>query len=268
MGTNEGGSGIKDTSMRDRPLLELLKSGVHFGHHVSRWHPKMKPFIFASRSGVYIIDLEKTYACLKKAQDAIRDIVAKGGIVLFVGTKRQARPVVQAMAVKAGMPYVVERWLGGTFTNFPTIVKMTRRLTQLKEERASGKLEKYTKKEQLTFGEEITRLEKMVGGIERMTRVPDAVFVVDIKQEKTAVRESMKMKIPVFALVDTNVSPEGIAFPIPANDDATKSISIITEAVAEAVDEGKKMFEAQAAAAIAAETVIPKDVAPAAEHAV
>lgn len=238
--------------MRDISLQDLLKSGVHFGHHVSRWHPKMKPFIFASRSGVYIIDLEKTSECLSAAQRFVKDTAAKGGTVLFVGTKRQARPIVQAAATKIGMPYVIERWLGGTFTNFPTISKMTRRLTHLKEERASGNLEKYTKKEQLMFGEEIARLEKLVGGIERMNRIPDVLFVVDVKQEKTAVREAIAMKVPVVALVDTNVSPAGISYPIPSNDDATKAISIITEAIAEAAEEGAQIAQRNAAAVAAA----------------
>lgn len=251
--------------MRDISLQELLKSGVHFGHHVSRWHPKMKPYIFASRSGVYIIDLEKTSERLKSAQEFVRDTAAKGGTILFVGTKRQARPIVQASAVNVGMPYVIERWLGGTFTNFPTISKMTRRLTHLKEERASGNLEKYTKKEQLMFGEEITRLEKLVGGIERMARIPDALFVVDVKQEKTAVREAIAMKVPVVALVDTNVNPAGIAHPIPSNDDATKAIQIITEAIADAVDEGSTIAQRNAAAnaeavrAAAAQPVAPSE---------
>ncbi len=215
----------------------------------------MRPHIFASRSGVYIIDLEKTNQLLKAAQSFVRDLVSKGGMVLFVGTKRQARPIVQSMAVRVGMPYVVERWLGGTFTNFPTISKMTKRLTHLKEERASGNLEKYTKKEQLTFNDEIQRLEKLVGGIERMAKIPDAVFVIDVKQEKTAVREAIKMKVPVVALVDTNVNPEGIAYPVPANDDATKSINILTEAVVDAIEEGKQHFVANAAAA--AEANVP-----------
>ncbi len=247
--------------MRDISLPELLKSGVHFGHHVSRWHPKMKPYIFASRSGVYIIDLEKTSDCLKSAQDFIKTTVGKGGTILFVGTKRQARPIVQAAAVGVSMPYVIERWLGGTFTNYPTISKMTKRLTHLKEERASGNLEKYTKKEQLTFGEEITRLEKLVGGIERMARIPNVLFVVDVKQEKTAVREAIAMKVPVVALVDTNVSPAGIAYPIPSNDDATKAIQIITEAIAEAVEEGSQIAQRNAAANVEATRVAAAAVA-------
>jgi small subunit ribosomal protein S2 len=146
------------------------------------------------------------------------------------------------------MPYVVERWLGGTFTNFPTILKVTKRLTHLKQERASGNLEKYTKKEQLEFNEEIARLEKLVGGIERMTKLPEAIFVIDIKQEKTAVREASKVKIPIVAVVDTNVSPEGITYPIPANDDATKSIQLLTDAIVEAIEEGKELAEERLAA--------------------
>lgn len=231
--------------MRDISLFDLLKAGVHFGHQVSRWHPKMRPYIFTSRSGIYIIDLEKTNEALAQSREFVRDRVANGGTVLFIGTKRQAKAIVQEAAVKVGMPYVIERWLGGTFTNFPTISKMTKRLTQLKEERASGALEKYTKKEQLVFDEEIARLERMVGGIERMTKLPDAVYVVDVKQEKTAVREAQKMRIPIIALVDTNVSPEGIAHPIPANDDATKSIQIITDAFVEAIGEGREQWESR-----------------------
>lgn len=232
--------------MREITLFELLKAGVHFGHQVSRWHPKMQPFIFTSRSGIYIIDLEKTSAALKRGQAFARDRVAGNGVILLVGTKRQAAAIIQEAAVSTGMPYVIERWLGGTFTNFPTIAKMTKHLTQLKEERASGALEKYTKKEQLTFDEEIARLDRMVGGIERMTRLPEAVFVIDVKQEKTAVREAQKMKIPVIAMVDTNVSPEGIDYPIPANDDATKSIQIITQGIVEAINEGKQRWAERA----------------------
>ncbi|MFH0829007.1 MAG: 30S ribosomal protein S2 [Candidatus Kerfeldbacteria bacterium] len=248
--------------MREIPLIELLKSGVHFGHHVSRWHPKMRPFIYTSRAGVYIVDLEKTSEQLKRSQEFLRDIVAKGGTVLFVGTKRQARPIIQSLATNVGMPYVIERWLGGTFTNFPTISKMTKRLTYLKEERASGHLEKYTKKEQLTFNDEIKRLEKLVGGIERMSKIPEAIFVVDAKQEKTAVKEALKVKVPIVALVDTNVNPEGIAYPIPANDDATKSISLLTEAIAEAVEEGTHARPSSAAGASDVPTPPTDDTIP------
>ncbi len=243
--------------MREITLFDLLKAGVHFGHQMARWHPKMQPFIFTSRSGIYIIDLEKTSAALKRAQEFARDRVAGGGIILLVGTKRQAASIIQAAAVSTGMPYVIERWLGGTFTNFPTIAKMTKRLTQLKEERASGALGKYTKKEQLVFDQEIARLDRMVGGIERMTRLPDAVFVVDVKQEKTAVREAQKMKIPVIAMVDTNVSPAGIDYPIPANDDATKSIQIITQGIVEAINEGKQRWEERATEASAPASPMP-----------
>lgn len=256
--------------MKTIELTDLLKAGVHFGHQVSRWHPKMRPFIFTSRAGIYIIDLEQTAQQLKRAQEFVRDRVAQGGSVLFVGTKRQAKPIIQEAAARLAMPYVVERWLGGTFTNFPTITKMTKRLGQLKEQRARGELEKYTKKEQLVFDDEIKRLDKMVGGIERMNRLPDVVFVVDVKQEKTAVREAQKVGLPIIAFVDTNVSPEGITYPIAANDDATKSIQIIIDAIAEAVDEGRVAAEARqseqaqaAAAAIPVET--PAEQAPAAE---
>lgn len=243
--------------MRDIALADLLKAGVHFGHQVSRWHPKMQGFIFTSRNGVYIHNLEKTAEQLEKSRTFLRDCTAKGGTVLFVGTKRQAKAIVQSVAVRIGAPYVVERWLGGTFTNFPTISKMMQRLTQLKEERAQGKLEKYTKKEQLTFNDEIIRLEKLVGGIERMQRPPDAVVIVDVKEEKTALHEAQKLKVPIVAIVDTNVSPEGIAYPVPGNDDATKSIQLILDILAEAVDEGKRAWETERAAAVPETPVAP-----------
>lgn len=246
--------------MRDITLVELLKSGVHFGHQVSKWHPKMRPFIFTSRAGVYIIDLEKTSEHLKRAQEFVRDLVSKGGTVLFVGTKRQAKPIIETTALHVGMPYVVERWIGGTITNFNTISKMTKRLSKLKEERASGLLEKYTKKEQLNFNDEIQRLERMVGGIERMLKLPEAVFIVDIKHEKSALREAQHAKIPIIALVDTNVSPEGITKPIPANDDSTKSIQIITESIVEALEEGRRLFDQQRAQVSA---LVPIAVEPA-----
>ncbi|MFH1171653.1 MAG: 30S ribosomal protein S2 [bacterium] len=234
--------------MSDTTLLELLKNGVHFGHQTAKWHPRMKPFIFSSRNGIHIIDLEKTVAMLERAQEFVRGITASGGTILFVGTKRQAKEIVRREAELAGAPFVTERWLGGLFTNFGTVGKVLERLRTLTADRNAGKLEKYVKKERVKFDEEIEKLEKLVGGMREMTALPQAVFLVDIKTEKTALREAKKVDIPVVAMVDTNTDPQGILYPIPANDDATKSIDLITRMIGLAAKEGKEQFaEAQAA---------------------
>ncbi len=224
--------------MRDIQLIELLKAGVHFGHQRSRWHPKMKPYIFTVRNGICIIDLEQTAAKLKAAVDFVRELTAKNGTILFVGTKRQARDIIRTAAVRVGMPSVTERWVGGTFTNFTTVSKIINKLTSLKSDRDGGRLEKYTKKERLVIQREIDRLEKVIGGIEQLKQLPQAVFVIDIKHERTVIHEAKKMRIPIVALVDTNTDPTGIAQPIPANDDATKSIQLLTDIIAEAVADG------------------------------
>ncbi len=224
--------------MHDTTLLDLLKSGVHFGHQTSRWHPRMQPFIFTARNGIHIIDLEKSLTQIRKAQDFLRTITASGGTVIFIGTKRQARDIVRAAAANSGAMSIAERWLGGLFTNFAVVSKLVQRLRKLTEDRTLGALAKYTKKEQLRFDEEIAKLEKLVGGIRELRQLPQAVFIVDVKTEKTAVREARKAGIPIVAMVDTNTDPEGIAYPIPANDDATKSIALITELMGDAVREG------------------------------
>ncbi|MCH7492207.1 30S ribosomal protein S2 [Patescibacteria group bacterium] len=225
--------------MKEVSLLELLKSGVHFGHQAKNWHPKMKPYIFTMRGGIHIIDLEKTVPMLRQACSFVSGIVAKGGTVLFVTTKRQATEIVKQMADSVGMPSVTQRWIGGTLTNFDNITKLVRRLKDLREKRKSGALDKYTKREQLQFSEEIANLEKLVGGIESLDKLPNAIFMIDIKKDKTALREARKKKIPVVAMADTNVNVDLIDYPIPANDDATKSIKLITTIVAEAVKEGQ-----------------------------
>lgn len=233
--------------MRDITLLELLKSGVHFGHQTGRWHPKMKRYIFSSRNGVYIIDLEKTKTLLEKAYAFVRDTVAKGGTILFVGTKRQAKDIVQETAQRVGAPYVTERWIGGTFTNFETVSRQLKKLKKLKDERDSGAWEKkYKKHEQLVFTEEIERLEKLMGGFASLQKLPDAVFIIDLRNEKTAVLEAKKVGMPIIAMVDTNVNPEYATYPIPANDDATKSIELITNLMAEAITEGRELLAQQA----------------------
>jgi small subunit ribosomal protein S2 len=220
-------------------LMELLQSGVHFGHQKSRWHPKMKPYLFAERNGVHVIDLEKTLEKLQEAVDFAEKVGANGGSILFVGTKNQGRSIIEKYAKQSAMPYINERWVGGLFTNFANVNKLIKKYRSLKEQRDSGALAKYTKKEQVEFGKEIERLHKMVGGLENMTKLPDAVFILDAKREKTALLEAIKRKIPVIAFADSNINPEVLAYPIPANDDAVNSIDIIIRTIAEAINFGK-----------------------------
>ena len=221
-------------------LLEMLKKGVHFGHQTSKKHPKMDPYIYTQRSQISIIDLEQTAAKLKEALDFAKKIASDGGVILFVASKKQAKKIVEEAAKKCGMPYIISRWLGGTFTNFGNIVKLPKKLKDLEAKQSSGELEKYTKKEQLSFQREIERLKEMVEGIKEMQRLPQAVYIIDIKKEKTALTEANKKNIPVIAMTDTNVNPSKVQYPIPANDDAIKSIELITNLVAEAIIEGKK----------------------------
>lgn len=235
--------------MRDIALVDLLKAGLHFGHQQSRRHPKMDPFIFTTRGGVSIINLEKTKAALAQATSFVREIVATGGTVLFVGTKRQARDIVLQAAQTAGMPYVVDRWIGGLFTNFQNVRHLIIKLDKLKTDRASGEHGKYTKKEQLDFDREIARLDKLVGGLGKMERLPNAMFIVDIKTEKTAIREAKAMRLPVIAMCDTNVNPSSVQYCIPANDDATKAITYVTQLLVEAVAEGRQQHDQRLAIA-------------------
>jgi len=221
-------------------LLEMLKSGVHFGHKASKWHPKMKPYIYGVREGIHIIDLEKSAEKFQEALDFVKGVAAQGGIILFVGTKLQAKEIVKNYAEKMGMPYITERWLGGTFTNFSTISKLTSKLKRLVESKEKGELGKYTKKEQLKFGREIEKLQSKIGGIKDLRKLPEAIFVVDIAENKIAVREAKNTGIPVIAMVDTNNNPEKVDYPIPANNDAIRSIEIVISSLAEAIEEGKK----------------------------
>lgn len=236
-------------------LLELLQAGVHFGHKVSRWHPKMEKFIFGARNGIHIIDLNQTIIQLDRTLEYISDLVGKGGIVLFLGTKRQAREIVKKYAEQCGMPYVTERWLGGTLTNFTEVGLLIKKHRDLKEAQDTGKLaEKYTKKEQVKFRKQLEDLEAKIGGILNMTKLPDAMFVIDVVKEKTALAEADKRNIPVIALADTNVNPERLRYAIPSNDDAVKTIELMCKLVAEAVNEGKakQKIAAEAAAKAAA----------------
>lgn len=251
--------------MRDISILEMLQHGVHFGHQQSRRHPKMEPYIFTARGGVSIINLERTKTALAQAAAFVRDVVARGGSIVFVGTKRQARDIVRDAAQAAAMPYVTDRWIGGLFTNFSHVRELIRTLDRLKTDRASGDWAKYTKKEQLHLQKELDRLEKLVGGLGAMERLPDAIFVVDVKNDKTAVREARKVKLPVVAMCDTNVNPADIDYPIPANDDATKSIRLVAQCMVEAVEEGRELHDRQLAAAAqaAAEAAAQAEPVPA-----
>ena len=196
-------------------------------------------FIFFIRIRISIIDLEQTAAKLQEALDFVSDTVSRGGVVLFISSKKQAKGLIKKYAEDCGMPYINSRWLGGTFTNFANIIKLTKKLKSLEEKEKSGELAKYTKKEQLDFQKEISRLNELVGGIKDMTKMPEAVFVVDIKKEKSAVYEANKKNVPIIAMVDTNVNPEKVQYPIPANDDALRSIDMVISLMAEAVMEGK-----------------------------
>ena len=247
--------------MREFSLLDLLQNGVHFGHQQSRRHPKMEPYIFTTRNGVSIIDLEKTTTAIGQACAFVRDVVSRGGTVMFVGTKRQARDIVQAAAQTSGMPYVSDRWIGGLFTNFNNVRDLIRKLQTLKEGRASGGWDKYVKKEQVALQKELERLEKLVGGLGQMEALPQAIIVVDVKNEKTALHEAKTVGIPVVAMCDTNVNPVNVQYPVPANDDASKSIRFILDIFVDAIAEGRKGYDdhlaakAKAAAEAAAEPV-------------
>jgi len=221
-------------------IVEMLQSGVHFGHQTSRWHPKMREFIFGERGGIHIVDLEKTQAKLQEALDYVKGVAARGGSVLFVGTKAQAFQVIEDAAKSCGMPYVNRRWLGGTMTNFNQLKHSIKRLKTLKDQRDKGELRKYTKLEQLMIDREIAELENKVGGIQDMERLPEAMYVADIRTEKTAVEEAAKMGVKVLALCDTNVNPTQVQYVIPGNDDAVKSVTMMTKLVASAVKEGKE----------------------------
>jgi small subunit ribosomal protein S2 len=226
--------------MTQPQLQDLLEAGVHFGHQTRRWNPKMRRFIFAERSGIYIIDLQKTLRQILEAQDRLRDIVMRGDGVLFVCTKKQLKLIIQAEAQRAGGFWVTERWLGGTLTNFQTIKKQIKRLKELEQGSAEGEFEHYTKKEQLLLDRERVKLDKNLSGIKNMSRLPGALFVVDAKKERIAVAEANKLGIPVVAIVDTNADPDLITVPIPGNDDAIRAVSLVTAAIADVIAEARR----------------------------
>ncbi len=222
-------------------MKELLESGVHFGHRAQKWHPKMKPYIFTERNNIHIIDLQKTVKALDEAYALVRGIVAEGGMVLFVGTKRQAQDTIQLEATRCGMPWVTARWLGGTLTNWTTIRQRINELERLERMRDRGDFDKLTKKEALGLTRKIERLEMLLGGIRSMVQTPDLLFVVDVRRENTAVHEANLLGIPVVAMVDTNCDPRNIDYVIPSNDDAIRAIKLIVGKIADAVLEGKAM---------------------------
>jgi len=235
-------------------MKALLESGVHFGHRTNKWHPNMKPYIFTERNGIHIIDLQQTVKAINNAFNAIRDSVSTGGVVLFVGTKRQAQETVRDEAMRCGMPFVVERWLGGLLTNWSTMRQRIVELERMEKLFSTGEIEKLTKKEGLLIQREINRLNLRLSGVRNMTRLPDLVFVVDVDREYAAVHEANLLKIPVIALVDTNCDPSYVDYVIPSNDDAIRAIKLLVSKMADAVEEGKAMrkdeeLEAEAAAA-------------------
>ena len=221
------------TSMKD-----LLEAGVHFGHQTQRWNPKMDKYIYSAKSGIHILDLRITYDAIEQAQEYVQKLVANSGKVLFVGTKPQAQQVIVDQAIRAGMPYVNFRWLGGMLTNFKTIIKRVVYLKELIALESSGEINAYTKSERLKIKREIEKLNKSIGGIVNLNKLPDAIFVVDLANEITAITEAQKLGIPVIGLADSNVNPDGVDFLIPGNDDAIRSIEIIAAAIADACLKG------------------------------
>lgn len=219
-------------------MKALLETGVHFGHRARKWNPKMKPYIFTERNGIHIIDLQQTIVYIDEIYALVREIVADGGAVLFVGTKRQAQETIAQEATRCSMPYVNQRWLGGTLTNWRTVRERLETMKRLERMREEGAFDRLTKKEQMLLDRKIEKLQLRFGGMRNMTRLPDALFVVDVRREVTAVKEANILKIPVIALVDTNCDPDPIDYVIPANDDAIRAIRLLTSKIADAVLEG------------------------------
>ena len=220
-------------------MKQLLEAGVHFGHQTRRWNPKMRRFIFGERNGIYIIDLQQTLQRIETAYSFVRDLVADGGNVLFIGTKKQAQDPIQSYAEKCGMPYINERWLGGMLTNFETIAKRVEKMQEYQRMRTNGDLDAMPKKEALLISRELEKLERNLKGIRDMKRLPQAVFILDTKKEAIAVTEANKLRIPIVAVVDTNCDPDLIQFVIPGNDDAIRAGTLMCRIIADAVDEGR-----------------------------
>jgi small subunit ribosomal protein S2 len=227
-------------------MRELLEAGVHFGHQTRRWDPKMRPYIFSERNGIHIIDLRQTLEACEQAAQFVQDTVAGGGTVLFVGTKKQAQSVVQEAAEHAGMPYVNHRWLGGMLTNFPTIHKRILYMRELERMDQSGEMEALPKKERLRLRRELAKLETVLGGVRDLHRIPDVMFVIDVRTEAIAVREANRLGIPLVAVVDTNCDPDPVDLVIPGNDDAIRASQLMASLIAQAAAEGVELAEAKA----------------------
>ena len=240
-------------------LIELLEAGVHFGHQTQHWNPKMKPYIYGARNGIYILDLRKTTTLLDAAYDAVRDYAAKGRNVLFVGTKKQAAEVVAEEAKRSGAYFINRRWLGGMLTNFETIRGRVNKLRELEDFIASGHAEKLPKKEQAQLNRQLAKLSKTLGGIKEMRGLPDIIFVVDQAKEDIAIAEANKLNIPVICLADTNANPDNIDYVIPGNDDAIRSIKLVASKLADAVLEGKELRAAKANTTKKIEEIKPED---------
>ena len=222
-------------------MIALLESGVHFGHRTNKWDPRMKPYIFTERNGIHIIDLQQTSKLLSHAYNVIRDTVANGGTILFVGTKRQAQETIVEEAARCGMPYVTERWMGGILTNWPTIHARVQEMERLEKMRDNNELDHLTKKEGLLIGREVVRLQTRLEGLRTMKRRPDLIFIIDVGREDSAVHEANLLNIPIIALVDTNCNPQNVDYVIPSNDDAIRAIKLLVGKIADAVLEGKAM---------------------------
>jgi small subunit ribosomal protein S2 len=222
-------------------MKELLEAGVHFGHRSRRWNPKMRSYIFTERNGIHIIDLQQTIQNLQLAYDFVRDLAAEGGNIIFVGTKRQAQENVTEQAQRCGMPYITNRWLGGTLTNFRTIRARVETMIELEGQRERGELERLPKQEQMVKLRDLAKLQRRLGGLRNLNRLPEAIFVTDVSEEQIAVQEANRLKIPVVAIVDTNCNPEPIDFVIAANDDAIRAVLLISSKIADAVIEGQQM---------------------------
>ena len=225
-------------------MRQLLEAGMHFGHQTSRWNPKMRPYIFTERNGIHIIDLRQTLEQVEKSYNLVRDAVADGGTVLFVGTKKQAQGAIEEAAAKAGMPYVNHRWLGGMLTNFQTIHKRILYMLELEQMESSGEMESLPKKERLRLRRELEKLHTVLGGVRDMKRQPDAVFVIDVLTEHIAVAEAKRLGIPLIAIVDTNCDPDPVDIVIPGNDDAIRTILLISDVIAQAAKDGSELREA------------------------
>jgi len=245
--------------MKKVDIIQLIEAGAHFGHLTRRWNPKMKPYIFMEKNGIHIIDLKKTQTHLTQSADELGKLVADGKKVLFVGTKKQAKSVIETEAKRCGQNWVSERWLGGMLTNFATIRKSVKRLSNIEKQESDGTFEKITKKERLFLTREKDKLKKVLEGVETMAKLPGALFIVDIKKESIAVQEAKRLNIPVFAIVDTNCDPDIVDYLIPANDDAVKTVEIITQFMADAVIGGDAKLKEKKAEEVAEKERVKKE---------